>query len=58
MHSLKFNYCNENLTLIIGDYMNEGKKLTIQMAFFFLIVFVLFGTIIVKEKQNVLFLLY
>lgn len=36
--------------------MNEGKKLTLQMAFFFLVVFVLFGTIIIKEKQNILFL--
>ena len=36
--------------------MNEGKKLTMQMALFFLIVFVLFGTIVVKEKENILFL--
>lgn len=36
--------------------MNEGRKLTIQMGFFFLVVFVLFGTIVVKEKSNVLFL--
>lgn len=36
--------------------MNEGKKLTIQMALFFLITFVLLGTIVVKEKQNILFL--
>lgn len=36
--------------------MNEGKKLTIQMALFFLIIFVLFGTIVIKEKQNILFL--
>lgn len=36
--------------------MNEGRKLTIQMALFFLVVFVLFGTIVVKEKSNVLFL--
>lgn len=36
--------------------MNEGKKLTIQMALFFLVTFVLFGTIIIKEKQNIIFL--
>lgn len=36
--------------------MNEGKKLTIQMALFFLVVFVLLGTIVIKEKQNILFL--
>lgn len=36
--------------------MNEGRKLTIQMALFFLVVFVLFGTIVVKEKSNILFL--
>ena len=35
--------------------MNEGKKLTLQMAIFFLIIFVLFGTIVIKEKQNILF---
>lgn len=36
--------------------MNEGKKLTIQMAIFFLVTFVIFGTIVIKEKQNILFL--
>ena len=36
--------------------MNEGKKLTLQMALFFLIVFVIFGTIIIKEKSTTLFL--
>ena len=36
--------------------MNESKKLTMQMAIFFLIIFVVFGTIVVKEKQNILFL--
>lgn len=36
--------------------MNEGKKLTIQMALFFLVIFVVFGTIIIKEKQNIIFL--
>ena len=36
--------------------MNEGKKLTMQMALFFLVVFVLLGTIVIKEKQNILFL--
>lgn len=36
--------------------MNEGKKLTVQMALFFLVVFVLLGTIVIKEKQNLLFL--
>ena len=36
--------------------MNEGKKLTIQMALFSLVTFVLFGTIIIKEKQNIIFL--
>ena len=36
--------------------MNEGKKLTLQMAIFFLVVFVLFGTIVIKEKKNILFL--
>ena len=35
--------------------MNEQNKLTIQMAIFFLIVFVSFGTLIIKEKQNILF---
>ena len=36
--------------------MNEGKKLTIQMALFFLVIFVVFGTIVIKEKQNIIFL--
>ena len=36
--------------------MNEGQKLTLQMAIFFLISFVLLGTLVIKEKQNVLFL--
>ena len=36
--------------------MNEQKKLTIQMAFFFLIVFVTFGAIVVKEKSTTLFM--
>lgn len=36
--------------------MNTQNKLTMQMAIFFLIVFVLFGTIIVYEKKNELFL--
>lgn len=36
--------------------MKEQHKLTIQMAFFFLIIFVIFGTIILKEKQDILFL--
>ncbi len=36
--------------------MNEQRKLTMQMAIFFLIVFVTFGTIIVKEKSTTLFL--
>ena len=36
--------------------MNEGKKLTIQMALFFLVTFVVFGTIVIKEKQNIIFL--
>ena len=35
--------------------MSEQNKLTMQMAIFFLIVFVSFGTLVVKEKQNVLF---
>ena len=39
-----------------GDNMNEQKKLTIQMAFFFLIVFVTFGAIVVKEKSTTLFM--
>lgn len=36
--------------------MKEQHKLTMQMALFFLIIFVVFGTIVVKEKQNILFL--
>lgn len=36
--------------------MNTQNKLTMQMAIFFLIVFVLFGTIVVYEKKNELFL--
>ena len=36
--------------------MNEGQKLTLQMAIFFLISFVLLGTLVIKEKQNILFL--
>lgn len=36
--------------------MKEQHKLTLQMALFFLVVFVTFGTIILKEKQNVIFL--
>lgn len=36
--------------------MNKQNKLTLQMTFFFLFVIVLFGTIVIKEKQNVLFL--
>lgn len=36
--------------------MNEGKKLTLQMAIFFLIIFVTFGTIVIKEKKNTIFL--
>lgn len=36
--------------------MNEGQKLTLQMSIFFLISFVLLGTLVIKEKQNVLFL--
>ena len=35
--------------------MSEQNKLTMQMAIFFLIVFVSFGTLVVKEKQNILF---
>lgn len=40
---------------INGDKMSEQNKLTMQMAIFFLIVFVSFGTLVVKEKQNILF---
>ena len=36
--------------------MNEQQKLTIKMALLFLIVFVFFGVIIVKEKFEVLFI--
>ncbi len=36
--------------------MNEQQKLTFKMALFFLIIFVFFGVIIVKEKLNVIFL--
>ena len=36
--------------------MNEARKLTMQMAIFFLIILVTFGTIIVKEKSSTLFL--
>ena len=36
--------------------MNEGQKLTLQMSIFFLISFVLLGTLVIKEKQNILFL--
>lgn len=36
--------------------MNEARKLTMQMAIFFLIILVAFGTIIVKEKSSTLFL--
>lgn len=36
--------------------MKEQHKLTMQMSLFFLIIFVVFGTIIIKEKQNILFL--
>lgn len=36
--------------------MNTQNKLTMQMAIFFLIVFVLFGTIVINEKKNELFL--
>lgn len=36
--------------------MNEANKLTLQMALFFLIIFVIFGTIIIKEKSTTLFL--
>lgn len=36
--------------------MNKGQKLTLQMSIFFLISFVLLGTLVIKEKQNILFL--
>ncbi len=36
--------------------MNEQKKLTFQMAIFFLVIFVIFGTIIIKEKGQIIFL--
>ena len=36
--------------------MNEQQTLTIKMALLFLIVFVFFGVIIVKEKFEVLFI--
>ena len=36
--------------------MNEQNKLTLQMALFFLCVIVIFGTIVIKEKSNELFL--
>ena len=36
--------------------MNEAKKLTLQMSIFFMIVFVVLSTIIIKEKSNIIFL--
>ncbi len=36
--------------------MNIQHKLTMQMALFFLIIFIIFGTIIIKEKKNIIFL--
>ena len=36
--------------------MNNGQKLTIQWSIFFLISFVLLGVIVIKEKQNIIFL--
>lgn len=36
--------------------MNEAKKLTLQMSIFFMIIFVVLSTIIIKEKSNIIFL--
>ena len=36
--------------------MNEQQKLTLKMALLFLVVFVFFGVIIVKEKFDILFI--